>query len=215
MKIKLVLVLICFVPTGLFGQTPYPVPADSKGNQIILTVANESKVTAAQNLQIRVQAASPSIAIAQPSVSVKNIAVGKESDVAFKFDVSREAKIGKNDTLHFLITDGTGASWSKSIIVSYIGPKEYKLEQNFPNPFNPSTTIYYDLPVDSHVKMMVYDILGREVRTIVNEEEAAGYQKVQFNLQGVASGVYIYRIQAEPLKGGKAFSAVKKMMVLK
>jgi hypothetical protein len=191
------------------------VPADSKGNQIILTVANESKTTAAQNLQVQVQKGSSAIAFAQSSASVKNIPIGKEFDVAFKFDVIREARIGKNDTLLFLITDSTGASWTKSVIVSYVGPKVYKLEQNFPNPFNPSTMIYYDLPQESHVRIMVYDILGREVRSLVDEQESAGYQKVRFDVQGVASGVYIYRMQAHPLKGGKTFSDVKKMVVLK
>jgi hypothetical protein len=94
-------------------------------------------------------------------------------------------------------------------------PNGFSLLQNYPNPFNPSTTIYYDLPADSHVKILIYDILGREVRSLVDEQESAGYQKVRFDIQGVASGVYFYRIQADPLKGGKMFSDVKKMMVLK
>jgi hypothetical protein len=208
-------ILICFVSGILSAQTVYPVPADSKGNQIVLTVANESKTTEAQNLQVQVQKGSSAIAFAQSTASVKTIAVGKESAVVFRFDVIRDAKIGRIDTLLFLITDNTGASWAKSVVVSYVGPQVYKLEQNFPNPFNPSTTIYYDLPADSHVKIMIYDILGREVRSLVDEQESAGYQKVRFDIQGVASGVYFYRIQAEPLKGGKPFSDVKKMMVLK
>ena len=61
----------------------------------------------------------------------------------------------------------------------------------------------------------MYDILGREVRSLINQQEPAGYQRVQFDVRGVASGVYIYRIQAQPLNGGKTFTDVKKMMVLK
>jgi len=215
MNIKLVAPLILLPLASTFGQTVYPVPADSKGNQIVLSVANESKTTAANDIQVRVQSPSTSISFAQTSAFVKNIPIGKETDVAFKFDVDREAKIGKNDTLVFSIADAMGSNWTKSIVVSYLGPLVYKLEQNFPNPFNPSTTIYYDLPSDSRVKIMVYDILGREVRKLVDEQEPAGYQTTRFDIQGVASGVYIYRMQAVPLKGGKAFSAVKKMMVLK
>ena len=215
MSIKLAALLICVPLSSTLGQTVYPVPADSKGNQIVLSVANESKTSAANDVQVRVQSPSTCISFAQFSASVKNIPIGKETDVAFKFDVDRGAKIGKNDTLLFIIADGVGSMWTKSLIVSYLGPSVYKLEQNFPNPFNPSTTIYYDLPSDSRVKIMVFDILGRQVRKLVDERESAGYQKTRFDIQGVASGVYIYRIQAEPLKGGKAFSAVKKMMVLK
>lgn len=215
MKRKLMLLLICFVSPSLFGQTPYPVPADSKGNQIILTVANESKMIAAQNLKVQLLRVPSAIDFGRSSATIKGIPIGKESIVAFNFDVIREATIGRNDTLLLLITDNTGATWTKSVIVSYTGPQVYKLAQNFPNPFNPSTTIDYDLPEDSHVKIMVYDILGRQVRAMIDEQESAGYQKVRFDAQGVASGVYIYRIQAQPLKGGKTFSDVKKMMVLK
>jgi len=204
MNIKLIAPLTLLPLASALGQIVYPVPADSKGNQIILSVANESQTSAANDIQVRVQSPSTSISFAQSSMSVKNIPIGKETDVAFKFDVDREAKIGKNDTLVLVISDAMGSTWTKSVVISYLGPLVYKLEQNFPNPFNPSTTIYYDLPSQSRVKIMVYDILGREVRRLVDEQEPAGYQKTRFDIQGVASGVYIYRMQAEPLKGGKA-----------
>jgi len=77
MKITLTALLICFVSTSLLGQTPYPIPADSKGNQIILTVANESKTTAAQKLQVQVQNASSAIVFSRSSASVTTIPIGK------------------------------------------------------------------------------------------------------------------------------------------
>jgi len=215
MTIKLAAFLICVPLEITLGQTVYPVQADSKGNQIVLSIANESKTTAANDIQVWVQSPSTSISFVQSAASVKNIPIGNESDVAFKFNVDREAKIGRNDTLVFVIGDCNGATWTKSIVVSYLGPLVYKLEQNFPNPFNPSTTIYYDLPLDSRVRITVYDILGREIRKLVDEQEPAGYQKTRFDIQGIASGVYIYRMQAEPLTGGKPFAAVHKMIVLK
>jgi len=197
------------------AQAIYPISPDTKGNQLVLTVANESKALDAQGILVQLQKCSSTITFAQTTCSLKAVQAMKESDVSFRFDVSRQAKVGAKDTLIFLVTDNTGTSWQKSIIVSYIAPQAYNLEQNFPNPFNPSTMIYYDLPFDSHVKIMVYDILGREVRKLVDEQEPAGYQKIRFDVQGIASGTYFYRIQAEPSKGGKTFMAVKKMMVLK
>ena len=88
-------------------------------------------------------------------------------------------------------------------------PKEYALAQNYPNPFNPSTTIRYQLPKDGMVTLKIYDILGSEVATLVNQEKIAGKYEVNFNASSVASGVYIYRISSG------SFSASKKLMLLK
>ncbi len=75
-------------------------------------------------------------------------------------------------------------------------PNQYSLEQNYPNPFNPSTTIEFKLPETSHVTLKIYDITGREVASLVNEDKTAGNYKVNFNASNLASGVYFYRIQS-------------------
>jgi hypothetical protein len=88
-------------------------------------------------------------------------------------------------------------------------PIEYSLAQNFPNPFNPSTTIRYQLPKDGMVTLKIYNILGSEVTTLINEEKVAGKYQVNFNASSLASGVYIYRISSG------SFTASKKLMLLK
>jgi hypothetical protein len=88
-------------------------------------------------------------------------------------------------------------------------PEEYALEQNYPNPFNPSTTIRYDLPYASNVNLKVYDLLGQETMTLVDEERPAGVYEVRFNAQNLSSGMYIYRLRAGD------FVATKRMLVLK
>ena len=75
-------------------------------------------------------------------------------------------------------------------------PAEFALKQNYPNPFNPSTTISYELPGPVHVTLGVYDILGRLVSWLVDENKDAGVYNVKFDARGLASGVYIYRLQA-------------------
>ncbi len=75
-------------------------------------------------------------------------------------------------------------------------PKVYGLSQNFPNPFNPSTVVRYQLPAAGNVKLVVYDLLGREVAVLVNEKMAPGNHEVKFDGSGLASGVYFYRMQA-------------------
>ncbi len=90
----------------------------------------------------------------------------------------------------------------------------FSLSQNYPNPFNPTTTISYQLSAFSRVKLKVYDMLGREVATLVNEEKAPGNYEVKFNVEtrrgeSLPSGVYIYRLQAG------SYSETKKMTLLK
>ncbi len=88
-------------------------------------------------------------------------------------------------------------------------PNVFTLSQNYPNPFNPSTNITYSLPKSLHVILKIYDVLGREVTTLVNEVKRSGNYKVVFNGSNLSSGVYFYRIQA----GG--FVSTKKFVLMK
>ncbi len=88
-------------------------------------------------------------------------------------------------------------------------PEVFSLWQNFPNPFNPVTTIKYALPKDVKVVIKIYDILGREIRTLVNEIRKAGYYDVKFDMSSYASGVYFYRIEADNFVQSKKMVLVK------
>ncbi len=97
-------------------------------------------------------------------------------------------------------------------------PTEFALKQNYPNPFNPSTFISYDLPVDASVRLTVFDVLGKEVASIVNQEQEAGAYDVSFNAMSLASGVYFYQLTAEPLdasSGKSRFQDIQKMLLMK
>jgi hypothetical protein len=94
-------------------------------------------------------------------------------------------------------------------VVGELIPDKFELSQNYPNPFNPSTTIRFALPVDSKVKISLFNILGELVTDITNQEYDAGYHQATFTARSLASGVYFYRIEA-----GK-FIDVKKLILLK
>ena len=88
-------------------------------------------------------------------------------------------------------------------------PGKYSLEQNYPNPFNPSTTIKYQIPQLSFVTLKVYDVLGNEKTTLVNEEIPVGNYEIKFDAIGLPSGVYFYQLKAGD------FTSMKKMILLK
>ena len=88
-------------------------------------------------------------------------------------------------------------------------PRNYSLSQNFPNPFNPNTTIKWQMPEASFVTLKIYDVLGREVITLANEELSAGEHEVTFNASQLSSGVYLYQ-----LKAGSVIET-KKMVLLR
>jgi phosphatidylserine/phosphatidylglycerophosphate/cardiolipin synthase-like enzyme len=88
-------------------------------------------------------------------------------------------------------------------------PDQYSLQQNYPNPFNPVTTINFQIPVSGIVTLKVYDVLGREVITLINEEKSAGSYSLEFNASKLSSGVYIYQ-----LNSGN-FKATKKLLLMK
>jgi beta-1,2-mannobiose phosphorylase / 1,2-beta-oligomannan phosphorylase len=95
-------------------------------------------------------------------------------------------------------------------------PTHYSLGQNYPNPFNPTTGITYQVPGASDVKLVVYDLLGREVAVLVNERKTPGRYEVKFDGNGLASGVYLYRLTAGlPDRQAGTFSQVRKMVLLR
>ncbi len=85
----------------------------------------------------------------------------------------------------------------------------YELFQNYPNPFNPLTTINYNIPRSGITTLKVYDVLGKEVVTLVNEYQNAGFKTVQFNGSNLSSGIYFYKVSAGD------FNKVMKMILVK
>ena len=115
-------------------------------------------------------------------------------------------------TIAQIIADETILGKTNYTEISYLGElsvETYELAQNYPNPFNPETVIYYQIPESGEVSLKVYDMLGRELKTLVNHAQNQGRYEVKFNARDLASGVYIYRLQVND------FVTSKKMMLVK
>lgn len=104
--------------------------------------------------------------------------------------------------------DGT-FTYSNETEIDVHGVTEFALEQNYPNPFNPSTIISWQSPVDSWQILKVFDVLGNEIRTLINEHKPAGRHQAEFNAEGLSSGVYFYTIRSG------SFLQTKKMILLR
>ena len=107
------------------------------------------------------------------------------------------------------------SSYSGVVEVEITQPREFKLSQNYPNPFNPSTVISYQLPADSKVSVKVYNILGKEIATLIDGTQSAGRYNIKFDAAAkkLASGIYYYRLQANNIFG--SFTDTKKMILNK
>lgn len=97
--------------------------------------------------------------------------------------------------------------------VTIAPPGKFDMGQNYPNPGNPNTKINFEMPVNGKVSIVMYDLLGREIATLLNENREADYYTVEFNGSNIASGVYFYRIDAEG--EGKKFTKAMKMIIVK
>ncbi len=105
--------------------------------------------------------------------------------------------------------------YSNVVEVNQLVPSVFSLSQNYPNPFNPTTTIKYGLPSISNLRIKIYNSLGQEIETLVDETQSAGYHEITWNASGNASGVYLYTIDAVSADGKGNFHSAKKLVLLK
>jgi hypothetical protein len=211
---KIIISAVIIFTTLSFAQQTYELTPGIKGNQIVLQLSNISQTQSAENVEVKLIKQPENLTFSKTEAEIKNISTSEEKEATFEFDVRYNSKISKADTVEFLITDNRTIRVTKQFIFSYIAPKEFSLEQNYPNPFNPATKIRYSVPQEvkrekSNVILKVYDILGSEVATLVNEQKEPGYYEVDFNASSIASGMYVYRLTA-----GKYIST-KKMLLIK
>jgi hypothetical protein len=212
---RYIMILVLCTNLALAQQTPkaYEIPFASKGNTIELAVANSSAL-AVEGVKVEATSIPEGIKFTEKAVTLPVLKAKEELTASFTFSVEKIAKVNKQDTLRFTITDKTGQKWTKEIKISITPPTTYELLQNYPNPFNPTTVINYQLSAISNVSLRIYDIIGREVVNLVNEQQEPGYYQKAFNASRYASGMYIYRLVATD-EQNKQHVFQKKMLMLK
>lgn len=157
-----------------------------------------------------------SILMAQNQISVSVLSNGGQKQTNTNYILEGTAgQLGADLTTSsgYNVLPGFWNTYYQDVIVNVesdeVVPTVFKLEQNYPNPFNPSTIIKFAIPQRSNVVLKIYDILGSELLTLVNEELESGWYEKIFNSSGFASGMYIYRMQAGD------YISTRKMLLVK
>jgi hypothetical protein len=186
-----------------------------------INLRNESSEATAADIEAKLESTTPKITLGEATFGFPDITAGRSEESYGYFDVTISSDIHP-DTLIYLPITIFGYDypfWSDSMLIDVISsikdnppatlPIVFTLQQNNPNPFNPTTQIIYELPMTNYTELNIFNILGQKIATLVSEEQTAGQFQVQWDATGFASGVYYYQLRA-----GK-FVAVKKMILLK
>lgn len=212
---KTIIALLICTNLAIAQQTSkaFEIPFASSGNVIELAIANSSALSA-EEVKVEVMNIPEGIKFAEKTITLQILKTKEEQTASFTFSVEKTAKVNKENTLRFTITDKTGQKWTKEITIKIAPPANYELYQNYPNPFNPTTVISYQLSAISSVSLKIYDILGREVANVVNEQQEPGAHQATLDARKFASGMYVYRLMATDDQNNHHIFQ-KKMIVLK
>ena len=198
--IRLIISFVISGTTLLAAQTVHTVPFGSSKNTIDLFVKNTD-----QSATIVEVTESPNWL----QFSRKKIVLDEASIAHFTFSVDKSAVVNQTQKVVLGITNAEGKRWTKEISIQVAAPTTFEVFQNYPNPFNPATSIHFQIPQAGKVVLKVFDILGKEIATLKNQEMEAGGHVAEWNAQSVSSGMYFYRLEY----GGKV--VVKKMLFMK
>ncbi len=172
-------------------------PLDSLGNKFRFSILNETSTPDDLKLSLNIEQKNLNIYLLDEKYS-------EFIDLRIKNSFKLSPQKGSR---YYTLMIGDD-SFIRTMKSQYL-PTEYLLYQNFPNPFNPETSIKYALPTDGHIKLKLFDILGNEVLTLFEGEESAGVHTRAFNLSGFASGVYFYRLETS------GTNLLKKMILMR
>ncbi len=206
--IKNIILLVLFCSVILKAQTVYKIPFGTEENKIKIKVIN-STIFSMNNVAVKLLSKPGWIKFKQAEISLEKISSQSSKEAVFYFDVDLSAPIEEEGTIIFNIQNTNGKSLRKTFKVQAILPDKFELSQNFPNPFNPSTTIKYSIAEEGFVNLTVFNLLGEKVATLISKNMKPGRYTVDFDANNLSTGIYVYRLDS-----GKNTS-VKKMILMK
>ena len=202
------------VVTGINTQVKeYEVETGSKDNIIELALNNLSN-DELNNVSIAVSEKPSWIDFEEDAFQIITIPAKSTKTISLAFSVSAQFIDDISEIISITAITGDKKIWEKQLSVKPKIPLEFKLFDNYPNPFNPSTNIQYSLPEKGNVTLEIFNILGQRVTVLVDEVQTAGSYTKTWNAANVASGMYLYRMSVSG-ESGKKFFQNKKMLLIK
>jgi hypothetical protein len=197
-------VFYLLLPCNSWSIEPPCFLLDEGANEIILTIANNYSMDIKQMKVEFDQKSIPEWVSTRETIQTLDIPKGKQAEQKLSICLNvKNAPAGAKAEIAFILKDAEGNNWNfkTSIQVTSNLPTTNILYDNYPNPFNPITTISYYLKEDLHAKLIIYNVLGQQVRTLVDSQQSEGKHIIQWdasndNGQRVSSGVYFYYISA-------------------
>ncbi len=209
MKKRILTVLFLFLLNNEYAQTVYELTPGTKNNQLILELSNQSETLAANNIKVLLEKVPSSLVFTSDYKEAVSLEPSELKQIHLSFDVLMNIGSYSEDTLIIILTDSDKIMLEKYFIFKYTITKEFNLEQNYPNPFNPLTKIRYEVPIRSKISLKVFDVLGREIKALVDEIQDAGYYEFEFDASGLSSGIYFSRLESD------SFIKIIKMTLVK
>jgi len=212
-------ILYLFTAYGYAFTGGYAVAPGSIRNSITLEVTNRLMYTL-EHLGAVVDKKPTWITITRQEVDRSQLHADSTALVSIHFDVGPTLAAGERGEVVVVLYSGSSIVLRKSISLVGAFPEKYELSQNYPNPFNPTTQIKFALPKESQVKLTVYDILGRQVAVLLDEQRPAGFFFAEWDATSsagskVSSGVYFYRMEARATDGRGSFTDIRKAIMMK
>ena len=185
----------------------------NRGDVVDVAVEFINYLTSTSNISITLREYDREITLINNNEVIPLLKSNETAFVTFQFVVDYPAIPG--DVLRFITDISAGSYSDRDLFLLKVNsvqgpiPDQFSLAQNYPNPFNLETNIRYSLPNEEFVTLKVYDVLGREIATLVNRQQREGTYEIKFNVSGISSGIYFYRLSAGN------FTQVKKMLAVK
>jgi hypothetical protein len=201
-------------PAESNGQVAHHIPFASSTNRIELAIFNGMQVPVS-DVRVECRSKPEWVTLSPDRVEITELGSGTEETATFTLSVDRKAPIAMQVELNFTVTTTT-ESYSKTILIEVNRPERFELFQNYPNPFNPTTTIGYTLATESKVVLRLFDVLGSEVKLLLEETQPAGFREATMDASTLPSGVYFYRLEATGVSDpSMRYAQVRKMLLMK
>lgn len=193
---------------------PHTLPFSSTGHTLELEVAHPMSNVESTTLTVRLADVPAWLTVTPAERTLDDLEPGTTTLTRFAFEAAPDAPVGEPGTMRFDITSAEGLTWSKSVRLEVSAPDDFALAAAYPNPFGAQpATIAFDVPREATVRVMVYDLLGREVMRLADDEFEPGRHTVSLDPGRLANGVYVVRLSGEDEKSERAVAYQKLTLV--